>query len=85
MLPGKHRVISEKPWIYVLLEGNDTWVLTVMIRYGPAENDISIKLLEAEVSRLKSEPGYIDQLVDEISQNPQNYTYREIRPAVWPR
>lgn len=77
-------VIAEKPWIYVLFEDNDTWVLTVMIRYGPAENNMSIELLEPEVSRLKAEPGYVDQLVDEISQNPQNYTYREIRPAVWP-
>lgn len=78
-------VIAEKPWIYVLFEDNDNWVLTVMVRYGPAENDMSIKLLDAEVSRLKAEPGYIDQLVDEINQNPQSYIHREIRPAVWPR
>lgn len=78
-------LISEKPWIYILFEDDDTWVLTVMVRYGAAENDMSIKLVKSEVDRLKAEPDYIDQLVKEISQYPQKYTGREIRPAVWPK
>jgi hypothetical protein len=78
-------VIAEKPWIYVLIEDRDAWILTVMIRYGAAENDMSVKLLEAEVNKLKTEPDYIDRLVNKINKNPQNYTCREIRPAVWPR
>jgi len=78
-------VIAEKPWVYLLFEGRDAWILTVMIRYGSAENDMSVKLLEAEVNKLKAEPDYIDQLVNDINKNPKNYTCREIRPAVWPR
>ena len=78
-------VISEKPWIYVLIEDRDAWILTVMIRYGAAENDMSVKLLEAEVNKLKAEPDFIDRLGNDINKNPQNYNCREIRPVVWPR
>lgn len=78
-------VISEKPWIYVLVEDRGAWILTAMIRYGAAENDMSVELLEAEVNKLKAEPDYIDRLVNDINKNPQNYTCRAIRPAVWPR
>ena len=62
-------VIAEKPWVYVLIEDRDAWILTVMIRYGAAENDMSVKLLEAEVNKLKTEPDYIDRLVNDINKN----------------
>lgn len=77
-------MISEKRFVYVFVENDGEWVLTVMIRCGAAETDMSVKLVESEVDQIKQNPSWVDQLVRQISQCPQNYSDREIMPAVWP-
>lgn len=78
------KVISKKPWVYVLFEDDGVWILTVMVRYGAAENDMSIILRDSEVSSIQSNEQCLDDLIKNINQNPSRYIDREIRPAVWP-
>lgn len=78
------KVIDEKPWSHVLMEQGEDWILTLLIRTGPVENDVTIKLSENEISAIKSDKGAIQTLLAEIKDDWNKFSEREIRPPVWP-
>jgi hypothetical protein len=79
------RIIAEKPWSYVLFEDGPRWLLTVLISYGAAENDMTIELSVSEIEDLRNDSNAIDALVRRICADPGNFVAREIRPAIWPK
>lgn len=78
------KVIDEKPWSHVLMERGEDWILTLLIRSGPVENDVTIKLSENEIRAIKSDKGAIQTLLAEVRDDKGKFSEREIRPPVWP-
>ena len=78
------KVIAEKPWAYVLFDDGKDWVLTYLVG-GAVEIDVSLRLSEEEIERLKAEPLAIESLVADAKVNRDRYEKREIRPGVWPK
>ena len=74
------KVIDEKPWSHVLMEQGEDWILTLLIRTGPVENDVTIKLSENEISAIKSDKGAIQTLLAEIRMTGINSQKEKLDP-----
>lgn len=78
------KVLAEKRCSYVLMDDGTNWILTFLIG-GVVEIDVSIRLTAEEISMIKENPAYLDNLVDAARNKRAAYANREINPPVWPK
>jgi hypothetical protein len=78
------KIIDEKPWSHILMEKDGNWILTFLIRIGPVENDVSIRLTDNEINSIKADKSNIEKLLYSLRNHKNLYSNREIKPPVWP-
>jgi len=78
------KIIDEKPWSHVLMEKEGVWILTFLVRVGPVENDVSIRLNEDEIDFIKADGSYLEKMLEDIREHKIMYSDREIKPPIWP-
>lgn len=66
------------------MEKDGFWILTLLVRVGPVENDISIKLTDEGIDLIKPDRSYIEKILLNIRDCRDLYSDRELRPPVWP-
>lgn len=76
-------VLAEEAWNYVVFRYDDDWVLTYLAG-SVGLYEVSIRLSDEEVARIRTRPAYAKSLVEQFRLNDENYRDRELRPAVSP-
>ena len=77
-------IIDETQWSHTLFEKDTDWFLTMLLRSGPVEVDVSFKLTPDEIASIKEDRANLKVLMEEIGDNREAYQDREINPPVWP-
>jgi len=77
-------ILAQKPWSYILMEEEGRYILTLLIRRGRAEVDISIQMLQVEANRFANDSVALTALIADIDTNLENYDSHRINPPVWP-
>jgi hypothetical protein len=77
-------IIDEVQWSHTLFEKDDDWIVTMLIRSGPIEVDVSVRLTGEEIALIKDDLANLKTLMADIRDNQENYADREINPPVWP-
>ena len=77
-------IIDETQWSHTLFEKDTDWFLTMLLRSGPVEVDVSFKLTPDEIASIKTDRANLKVLMTEIGDNREAYQDREINPPVWP-
>lgn len=57
------KVLKEKPWSYVLMVDGERALLTILMNYGGAENDMTIELSDEEKADILSDLDGAELLV----------------------
>ena len=78
-------ILAQKPWSYILMEDEGRYILTLLIRRGPAEVDISIQMSQIEANRFANDSIALAALIADIDANLENYDNHRINPPVWPK
>jgi len=78
-------ILAEKPWSYILMEDEGRYILTLLIRRGPAEVDVSIQMSQAEANRFANDQASLKELLVDIDSNLDNYDSHRVIPPVWPK
>jgi hypothetical protein len=77
-------IIDETQWSHTLFEKDTDWFLTMLLRSGPVEVDVSFKLTPDEIASIKKDRANLKVLMEGIGDNREAYQDREINPPVWP-
>ncbi len=77
-------IIDETQWSHTLFEKDTDWFLTMLLRSGPVEVDVSFKLTPDEIASIKEDRANLKVLMEKIGDNREAYQDREINPPVWP-
>ncbi|MFT6430255.1 MAG: hypothetical protein ACJAXR_001824 [Halopseudomonas sp.] len=77
------KIISEQAWSYVLFDNGTHWILTFLLG-GPVEIDVSVRLEDDEIMKIKQDGSFLSQLLEKFKANRSHYRDREVRPPVWP-
>lgn len=77
-------IIDETQWSHTLFEKGTDWFLTMLLRSGPVEVDVSFKLTPDEIASIKEDRAKLKVLMEKIGDNREAYQDREINPPVWP-
>lgn len=79
------KILKEKPWSYALMVDGERALLTIMMNYGGAENDMTIELADEEKCEIFSDLDTVELIVKKIRKRPEEYLDREVSPPVWPK
>lgn len=76
-------VLAEEAWNFVVFKYGDAWVLTY-VAGGVGLYEVSSRLNEDEVTRIRVTPEYAGSLAEQFRLAPENYQARQLRPSVAP-
>jgi hypothetical protein len=76
-------VLAEEAWNFVVFKHGNDWVLTY-IAGSVGLYDVSIKLSKEEVAQIRVTPVAAKSLAEQFRLKSEQYSERQLRPAVWP-
>ena len=77
----RNEVLAEQAWDFIVFKHGDDWVLNY-VAGGVSLYEVSIRLNEDEVARIRATPEYAKFLAEQFRIAPECYGARELRPAV---
>ncbi len=76
-------ILAEQAWHYVAFMQGSEGLFTVLLG-GVAEIAVSIRLTSDEITQLRTNPDYANELLKAIKSQRSKFADREIHPAIWP-
>jgi len=77
----RNEVLAEQAWNFIVFEHDDDWVLNYAAG-GVGLYEVSIRLNDDEVARIRATPEYAKSLAEQFRLAPESYRARELRPGV---
>ena len=79
----RNEILAEQAWNFIVFKHGDDWVLNY-VAGGVGLYEVSIRLNEDEVARIRATPEYAKVMAEQFRLAPERYRARELRPAVSP-
>jgi hypothetical protein len=77
----RNEVLAEQAWNFIVFKHGDDWVLNY-VAGGVGLYEVSIRLNEEEVTRIRATPEYAKSLAEQFRLAPESFRARELRPAL---